>query len=195
MTFRYILDNLVGRPDGRRLVDLGAGHCVFSRIAAHRGFVVTAVDGRDERKPNELKGIAFVKSDVRQFEVAGFDVILIIGLLYHLTLEDQIELLSRCPRASIIIVDTQVHIPSLIVDAAARGRFVSRPVSKRGYDGVLYPEIGNAQASIGNDTSWWHTEESLLKLYRNTGFVDVVQLEPPYVSTYGARRWQVLRKE
>lgn len=196
-TYRYILDHLVQARAGSSLVDLGAGHCLFSRIAARRGFVVTAVDGRDERKPADLGGISFVKSDIRTFDVSGFRVILIVGLLYHLTLDDQIELLSRCPDTAEVVIDTQVHIPALVVPegSAERERFAERIVQDRGYAGVVFPEGNNPMASIGNATSWWHTEESLLTLLRNSCFSHVIEVGAPYVSKYGARRWYVARRD
>ncbi|WP_422002603.1 class I SAM-dependent methyltransferase [Reyranella sp.] len=192
-TFRYILDNLIQSPKGSRLVDLGAGPCIFSRISAGRGFDVTAVDGRDERKPDDLE-VPFVKSDVRTFDVSDFQVILIIGLLYHLTLDDQIDLLSRCPKSSELVVDTQVHIPELVgaASAAERQGFADRPVSDRGYGGILFPEADNPMAAIGNRVSWWHTEPSLMTLFENAGFEHVTEVAPPYTSKYGARRWYVV---
>jgi hypothetical protein len=197
VTLGYILDHLVQAPAGSPLVDLGAGHCLFSRVAAKRGFTVTAVDGRDERKPADLGGISFVKSDVRAFDISGFRVILIVGLLYHLTLDDQIDLLSRCPDSAEVVVDTQVHIPDLVVSegSAERGRFAEQLVRDRDYAGVVFPEGNNTMASIGNTSSWWHTEESLLTLFRNSRFSQVVEVGAPYVSKYGARRWYVARRD
>ncbi len=194
LTYRYILDTLIESPKGSRLVDLGAGHCIFSRISRARGYDVTAVDGREERVPEDLEGVAFVKSDVRDFDIGPFPVILIVGLLYHLTLDDQIDLLSRCPKDSEVVVDTQVHIPGLAGHALAeRGGFATRPVTENGYTGLVFPEVSNPMASIGNSTSWWHTEESLLTLFANAGFNHVTEVGPPYVSKYGARRWYVVR--
>jgi hypothetical protein len=195
-TLYHILCDLVRAPEGSRLVDLGAGHCTFSKVAVYKGFVVTAVDGRDERKPSRLDKVSFVKSDVREFDIGGFDVVLILGLLYHLTLDDQIDLLSRCPAHSDVVIDTQIHVPELVVQdaSAARSNFADRLVSEGGYSGVLFPEVTNPMAAIGNGTSWWHTEDSLMELFRNTGFTEVIKVAPPYQTKYGARRWYVLRK-
>ena len=87
---------LVEDGGGRTLLDLGAGPCLFARQAVVAGWRVTAVDARTERVPHGLDGITFIQSDVREFETSGFDCIAILGLLYHLTLTQQEELLTAC---------------------------------------------------------------------------------------------------
>jgi hypothetical protein len=190
-TFRWLLKDLLQLPAGTTLVDLGAGPCKFSQIARDLGLKATAVDVRDERLPQDLDDIAFVKSDVRAYNPEGFNVVCIIGLLYHLTLEDQIDLLTRCPVTSTIIIDTQIHVPDLVVREANRDGFADRIVTEEPYTGVLYPELNNPMASWGNKTSFWHTEASLLSLLENTGRSWVRIIDPPYISKYGARSWLV----
>lgn len=196
-TFRWILEEFFkNQRPGKKLVDLGAGPCLFSSIALGAGFDVTAVDGRNERLPDDMSNINFVLSDVREYDITEYDVVLVFGLLYHLTLEDQIELLSRCPKKATVIIDTQVHIPELVqIEACrARGFDISKVEHSMGYAGVLFPEAQNPMASIGNELSWWHTEPSLLKLFEQTGFNDVVKMEPAYVSKYGARKFYICTK-
>jgi hypothetical protein len=190
-TFRWLLKENLKLAAGTTLVDLGAGPCKFSQIARDLGFKATAVDVRDERLPQDLNDIAFVKSDVRTYDPRGFDVVCIIGLLYHLTLEDQIDLLTRCPVTSTVIIDTQIHVPELVVQEVNRDGFADRIVTEGPYTGVLYPELNNPMASCGNKTSFWHTEASLVSLLENTGRNWVRIVDPPYVSKYGARSWFV----
>jgi hypothetical protein len=185
-TFERLLD----RIDSGTLADLGAGHCLFSLRAASCSFDVTAVDGRTERlpSPEDLRPIRFVQSDVRHFDVSGFDVVSIIGLLYHLTLEDQIDLIGRSVNAAgHVIVETQIH-------DAGRPAPADQPwqadVRKEGrYEGILFPENENPMASIGNATSFWHTEESLLRLFEDSGAAKVTVVEPAFESEYGPRKF------
>jgi hypothetical protein len=67
-------------------------------------------------------------------------------------------------------------------------------VHEDGYEGVLFPEVQNAMASIGNAESWWHTDASLFHLLDQTGFARVVTFGHPYTSKYGGRRWVVAEK-
>lgn len=188
-TFTYLLDQVV-RP-GRRLLDLGAGPCVFARRARDAGYEVTAVDGRTERVPwDELDGIAFVESDVRDVDVSGYDVISILGLLYHLTAHEQEQLLARCCYGATVIVETQVHDPQVVPPAAEPWGHAL--VTEGPYEGVIYPENANAMASIGNPTSFWHTEASLLLLFENAGYDRVVIVAPGHDSKYGPRKFYVL---
>ncbi|MGE0417357.1 MAG: trans-aconitate 2-methyltransferase [Acetobacteraceae bacterium] len=191
-TFAHLLRHVV-HPLNRTLVDLGAGHCRFSMVAERCGFAVTAVDGRIDRLPADLGSIRFVRADVRDFDPTGFGVIAILGLLYHLPLADQESLLHRCAHGPPVVVETQVHVPAMIDPAEAKPWH--RILARDGYEGVDFPEGDNPMASIGNATSFWHTEESLIRLFGNAGFSSVTLVDPIFRSVYGARRFYVLSPE
>lgn len=187
--------SIVGAGNGRKLLDLGAGPCIFAGLARDAGWVVTAVDARTERLPDDLTGITFVQSDVRACDPSGFDTISVLGLLYHLTLDEQRALLSACSYTRVIL-ETQVHTPGFVPPAAEPwGR---RIVVEQGLEGVVYPERkagvldGNPMASVGNATSFWLTEPALLELLDQCGYRSVEKIEPAYASKYGTRRFYVL---
>ena len=188
-TFVHILKHVVA-PDRRTLVDLGAGHCKFSQWAAKLGFEVTAVDGRTVRLPEDLGAIRFVLSDVRDYDPRGHGVVALLGLLYHLEIADQESLLRRCCYGAPVIVETQVHVPELVTGEAKDWHAL---VTRDGYEGVDFPEGDNPMASIGNRTSFWHTEASMIRLFERTGYGAVTVIDPVFVSGYGARRFYVAR--
>lgn len=180
---------LIGPGDGRRMLDLGAGPCQFARRARDAGWLVTAVDARTERLPDDLEGITFVEADVRDFDPGGFDTIAILGLLYHLPLDEQERLLERCSYGRVIL-ETQVHTPGFVPpDAEPWGHAI---VSRDGYEGVMFPEGDNPMASIGNPESFWLTEASLLEMFARVGYKSVTMVEPMHYSKYGTRRFYVL---
>jgi len=187
-TFVDILDTL--KPEAKTLVDLGAGHCKFSALAVRRGYDVTAVDGRAIRLPLDMGSIRFIETDVRTYDPAGFGVIANLGLFYHLELEAQKDLLGRCAYGAPVILETQVHVPEILEPHECRPWHAI--VHQDGYEGVLYPENDNPMASIGNPTSFWHTEASILRLFADCGFREVQLVEPLFRSSYGARRFYVL---
>ncbi|WP_442577935.1 hypothetical protein ACSBOB_20530 [Mesorhizobium sp. ASY16-5R] len=187
-TFVDILDTL--KPETKTLVDLGAGHCKFSALAAKRGYDVTAVDGRNVRLPPDMGSVRFVESDVRTYDPSGFGVIANLGLFYHLELEAQKGLLSRCTYGAPVILETQVHVPEILEPHESRPWHAI--VQQGSYEGVLFPENDNPMASIGNPTSFWHTEDSMLRLFADCGFREVQLVEPLFRSGYGARRFYVL---
>lgn len=186
---------IVGPGEGRGLVDLGAGPCQFAAIAHDQGWKVTAVDARTERLPADLGGVEFVQHDVRTFDVSGFHTISILGLLYHLTLDEQIALLRSCSGARVIL-ETQVHDPRIVPPAAQPWGYDLLEFD--GLKGVVYPENqggaleANPMASVGNPTSFWLTEDSLLDVFERCGYQKVTVVQPPHYSKYGLRRFFVL---
>lgn len=168
--FRRLLSTL---PTGH-LLDLAAGHGKFSLLAHELGWKVTAVDARTKRFPM-TPGIEWVESDVREFPVdERYTCISVLGLLYHLELDAQLDLLRRCAGTP-TIVDTHV---SLAPDRV-----------EQGYEGHVFDELGertpkehrwSGTASWRNYESFWATEESLLRMFRDAGFADVWVLEPRY---------------
>jgi hypothetical protein len=220
-------DALVGPGEGRTLLDLGAGPCLFARRAQKAGWKVTAVDGRTDRLPEDLEGVTFVEADVREYDPSGFDLILNLGLLYHLTIEAQEELLRKCSYTKVIL-ETQVHTPGVVPPLAEpwghdtvslrRGRkgfelwpperirsqewgnalgqeLIRRFPRLDGYTGLLYPEKDTVQASIGNATSFWPTEDSLLRMVERCGYRSARVIEPPIYSIHGTRRFLVLNDD
>jgi Methyltransferase domain len=206
---------LLGAGEGRTLVDLGCGPCIFAKIARDRGWKVTAVDARAEQVPGDIDGIDFVQADVREFDSSGFHTVANLGLLYHLPVADQEELLGRCV-GSRVLLETQVHTPGVVPPPAEpwghdivtmqrprRGgdyELVEKRKSSRdrpAYEGVIYPETHGAhepnwRSSIGNTTSFWPTEPSLLRMIDRCGYRTVRVVEPPIYSTYGTRKYYVL---
>lgn len=189
-TYAWLLRDVI-RP-GRLMLDLGAGPCVFARRAVQAGYRVTAVDGRRDRVPDDLDPdeIEFVQADVRDHPAGEYDVVSILGLLYHLELDDQARLLRRHQGDCTVILDTQVHFPDAVTEAA--GDWAQNIVEVDGHEGVLFPEGDNPMASIGNPQSFWHTEPSLLRMIELAGFERCKVIEPLYVSKYGARKFYVL---
>jgi SAM-dependent methyltransferase len=178
------------------MVDLGCGPCLFARHARDFGFQVTAVDARTVRipSPEELGSIKFVHADVRDFDVSGFDLIAMLGLAYHFDIDDQISLLKRCRESgAMTIMESQVHVPALAIPQSnPPGEWETRLVSREGYEGLEFPERDNPMASVGNPISFWHTEESWLKLFENVGFSSVALIDPVFQSKYGGRRFYQL---
>jgi SAM-dependent methyltransferase len=173
-----------------KMLDLGAGKGNFSLSAAQLGWNVTAVDARTVRWPDAdaesdptvadlIRKIRWVQADVREFpiEEGEYDLVCILGLLHHLEVSDQVALLKRCS-AMPTLIDTR--IAKALVD-------VEGP-----YEGMLIREHGQTreerdavpQASWGNPLSFQHTEESLLRLVLDCGYIKMMQMRPPHRQDY-----------
>lgn len=155
-----------------RLLDLACGTGIFA-IAAHElGWTVTAVDARTERMPM-TPGITWQQQDVRDVDTSGYDVIALLGLLYHLEVADQLDLLRRCNR-SVLILDTHHSL---------------RPThTERGYVGHTFRELPPQReaelattptAAWGNPTSFWATQPDLVRMIKDSGFETVLTVVPP----------------
>jgi len=184
--FRALLAPL--RPG--RMLDLGAGKGNFSLTAAELGWQVEAVDARTVRWPNaeteqdpavaaRIRSIRWIQADVRTFPIApdAYDLICILGLLHHLELVDQIELIKRCA-GTLLLLDTRIA-PAIVE-------------RQGGYEGMAIREHGDTvqeralvpTAAWGNATSFRHTEESLMRLLRDCGYAQVMPMRPPHRRDY-----------
>jgi hypothetical protein len=145
---------LLNLPQGR-IVDLGAGHCIFSQMVHDAGRDVTAVDARETRVPGNIQ-FPFIQSDVRDIDLDQWGIVLILGLLYHMTLSDQRKLLAKC-KGKTLIVDTHT---SPTVESV-----------EDGYEGRYYNDYsGEPTSAWGNAVSFWHTEKSLMRIFADYGF-------------------------
>jgi hypothetical protein len=161
------------------LVDLGAGHGIFSRLAADLGWRVTAVDARDVRFPDDER-VRWVTADVREFdEYDDVTVVACLGLWYHLTLADQLTLIAKiAPRP--VILDTHVAREDLADHPVHRTK-LSGFVSEGDYTGRLYSESGKASqatASWGNTQSFWPTAAGLERQLTQAGYDLLDRLVP-----------------
>jgi hypothetical protein len=158
-------------PPGK-LLDLACGNGMYSLAAHDMGWEVTAVDARTVRMPM-TPGIDWVQQDIRETDVGGYDVILLMGLLYHLELDDQLDLLRRCSGA-VTILDTHHSTSPTHLEG--------------GYAGNTFREIPpdhpttlaeTPTAAWGNETSFWATQPDLVRMLHDCGFGMVLALVPP----------------
>ncbi len=185
-TFRSLISSL--KPG--KMLDLGAGPGKFALDAVQLGWEVTAVDARTVRTPNPekekdrnraelIRSVRWVEADVREFPIRSgeYDLICILGLLHHFEVDDQIKLLRRCSDTLTLMT---VRIAPEIVDTDGP------------YEGWYRREQGETReerdqifmASWGNEVSFWHTEQSLLRLVRDCGYSNVMPVRPPFRRNY-----------
>jgi hypothetical protein len=167
-----VFRDLLGLFPPGRLLDLGCGGGVFSITAHEMGWRVTAVDARTTRMPM-TPGIDWVEHDVRTFPIAEYDVIALLGLLYHLELPDQLDLLRRCSD-TVTILDTHHS---------------NRPThAESGYAGHTFRELPEGReselaltptAAWGNLDAFWPTQPELVRMLGACGYGTILALAPP----------------
>lgn len=118
-------------------------------------------------------GIDWVRHDVRSYDVSGFDVIALMGLLYHLELPDQLDLLRRCS-STVTILDTHhSNRPTTIEGGYAGHIFHELPEDK------AHQLAATPTAAWGNLTAFWPTQPDLVRIVTDAGFTRVLALVPP----------------
>jgi SAM-dependent methyltransferase len=174
------------------VLDLGCLEGLYAIEFAARGAAVVGLEGRERnierarfaRRALGLETLELVLDDVRNLSRAKygeFDVVLCIGILYHLDSPDVFEFIRRlgevCSRLAVI--DTHV---------ALRGR-ESRSFGGRTHRGISFVEHSPSApadvrarsewASLDNARSFWPTQASLLNALSDVGFTTVCECQVP----------------
>lgn len=175
-----------------RILDLGAHEAGFAIELARRGAEVIAVEPRDGhvakasfvKQALGLDRLRIVQGNARDITTlvdGRFDVVLCLGLLYHLDAEGACSLLHalRPLTESFAIIETQIAL-------TGRTRFVHRG---NAYLGLRSPETPRSPgAAIDVTSSFWLTKPSLLNLLTDAGFSSVVECLNPVIPDLAAFR-------
>lgn len=158
-----------------RLLDINSEKRNFPITSAHLGWQVTAlntrtpVDETDDDPPEIaalLESISWQNVDLGTFPISrdDFEMIVIHDLNHRHTLDQQLALLRRCAGTP-VIVDARI----------ASGRVVDTGR----YQGQYATENAAPQADA-SETPFMHTEDSLVRLLRDSGFPLVLISRPPH---------------
>jgi hypothetical protein len=175
-----------------RILDLACYEGAFGVAFARQGAEVLGLEARAEhvakakfaRDVLGLDRLDIQQADVRELSPkthGEFDVVLCLGILYHLDAPDCFELARRLSEVcrGFTVVETQVSLTR------------QRRETWRGqeYVGKSYPEdIAQPGASADNPESFWPTRPSLLNLLADVGFTSVSELLTPVIPDLAAFR-------
>jgi len=200
---KIINQQLQGNFKRKRVIDIGCLEGYFSAECALQGATVLGIEGKTInikkcefiRSVLGVKNLTFIKDDamrVTKKKYGDFDVVLALGLLYHLDnpfkfLENLSELCT-----GFLLLDTHVALVEQPEsgdwkpDLSALRKF---EFGNKTYTGRLYREFNSdtAQtskelsptASLSNEQSVWLTEDSLVSLLRDVGFEQVSKIVFP----------------
>ena len=176
-----------GALDGLTVLDLGSHEGGYGIALAHHGATVTLLESRPGHNAKARfaadalglhERITVVEGDVRNLSVESFgrfDVVLCLGILYHLAAEDAAALCRQIQRMCRFTV---------IRTAYALRRATRVRIGDHEYHGFMYRENPgiNVGASIDNPTSFFFTHASLLNLLADSGFTSVTEVVQPHVA-------------
>ena len=182
---QVVSDLHAGDLAGLRVLDLGAYEGGFSVELAAQGATVTAVEVRPQHAEKivfaaqalGLSQLEVIQADVRDLDAEffrRFDVILCLGLLYHLPAEGALRLLGQLADSGArhVILQTQVSLRPA----------ESTTCDGRTYSGMLYAEhAADPGAAADSGRSFWFTRLSLLRALSDCGFTSVHEVAVPAV--------------
>ena len=190
---------------GLRILDLGCGEGLFALEAAWQGANVTAIDGRDERmsagrvlaEELELENVDFIRADVRSyaFEDHGpFDVVLFLGLMYHLEAPELFHVTQRAADSTTKAMILDTHFARCSDEVVRHEGVAYRGWKYREHRPEDAPEVRRARllASLSSESSLWLTPASLFSLLLNVGFPTVLQCHVPFQPLQGEDRFTLI---
>jgi 2-polyprenyl-3-methyl-5-hydroxy-6-metoxy-1,4-benzoquinol methylase len=179
-----------------RVLDLAFYEGAFALAFARRGASVVGLEARTEHvvkarfaaEALQLGNVSFERADVRELardRHGSFDVVLCLGILYHLDAPDCFDFLKNVADVcdGLAVIETQISL--------SRQKRISW--GGREYEGKSYPEDTRFPgASADNAQSFWPTKASLLNAMTDVGFTSILELKTPLVPSVAAFRDHVV---
>lgn len=182
------------RPFGQlRILDLGCGEGVYAIEAGLRGAEVVAVDARSQRMDegracadrHGLANVQFLQRDVRRLtrdELGQFDVIYVLGLLYHF---DETELLPvlenvRAMCKHLLLIDTLISVDTPDAFDWRGERYFGQRC--REHEDADPPDVrlGRLLRSVDRTFAFRLSRESLFAALHRVGFTSVYECHVPF---------------
>ena len=172
-----------------RILDLASLEGDFAAEFAVRGAEVLGIEGRRTNLDRAsaqfpLPNLKFVQDDVRHLSrerYGSFDIVLCLGILYHLDAPDCFRLLESVAEVctGFAVIDTLIGFERDEVVSYKGNEYWGRYFTE--YDSTPSPEQmeKNAGSSMGNLRSFWPTKPSLVNAIIDAGFNSVYECQYP----------------
>lgn len=197
-----IIADLADKPMAElRVLDLGALEGLFAVELALNGADVLAIEAREAnaekaRLAKEALGVSTLQielDDVRNLRVdrhGMFDVVLCLGLLYHLDAPDLLPFIQHMAEVcrGFAIIDTHISLKPQVTIADQGRTYYGRRFSEHRKSAGAERKARVVWASLDNPRSFWFTKSSLLNALARAGFTSVYECYTPRVSLKTADR-------
>lgn len=178
--------------DQLHILDLACGEGVYSIEAALRGAQVFALDARTERMDEGAKAanrlgltnICFDQADIRSLDITLYgriDVVLLLGILYHLDGKDILPVLENAFEIcrQFVIIDTHIATHNMNELKFLCGIYEGKQFREHGDNDPKELRRSRLLASIDNPLSFRFTKESLFRALHDVGFSSVYECNVP----------------
>lgn len=176
-----------------RILDLGCGEGVYAIEAGLHGAEVLALDARTQRmeqgaaiaERHGLTNVRFIQEDVRHVRretFGSFNVVYLLGMLYHLDAPDVFQVLENIYDLcnDLLIIDTLISLTGEIQVEWRSQVYEGRRCREHGDDDTEEMRRSRVLKSIDNTFSFRFTKESLLRALCNVGFSSAFQCFHPF---------------
>jgi hypothetical protein len=188
-----IVSDAAARPLSElRVLDLASLEGLYAVELARHGARAVAVEGRETnaekirfaKEALALDNLEVYRDDVRNLSAekyGHFDIVLCLGLLYHLDAPDIFHFVERiaevCRRAAVI--DTHVSLAPEVSHQHAGEEYWGSNFFEFSADATDEERQRMLTASLDNPNSFWFTRQSLLNLLARVGFTTVYECHNP----------------
>ena len=188
-----ITSDIAGEPlENLRILDLACLEGLYAIEFAHRKAKVVAIEGREanikkarfSKEVLSLENLELIQDDVRNLSKekhGNFDVVLCLGILYHLDVPDVFTLIENiaevCQRFTII--DTHVSRAGEEFYIHNGNKYFGIRIQEHRADSISEERARNLWASLDNAKSFWLTRPSLYNLLAHVGFTSVYECHYP----------------
>jgi 2-polyprenyl-3-methyl-5-hydroxy-6-metoxy-1,4-benzoquinol methylase len=181
-----------------RVLDLACLEGGYALEFARQGATVVAIEGREAniskarfaKEQLGLENIEFSLDDVRNLSrerYGEFDVVLCLGILYHLDTEDVVNFVHSIGEvcSGFAVFDTFVGMSENRRFSVKGREYWGRLMHEHAAEATEEERLHDLWASIDNPKSFWISRPSLLNLLQHAGFSSVhetfvpVELEKP----------------
>jgi SAM-dependent methyltransferase len=190
--------DLAHRPlAGLRVLDLACAHGYYSLEMAKLGAQVLGIEGRESwleqarraKQDAALPNVEFVQDDVRNLSkerYGEFDIVLCLGILYHLSAPDVFGFLDRVFEVcrDFVIIETHFATRPRVMHEWRGKRYWGKSVFEHAVGATREEKLRKVGASLDNETSFWLTQASLCNILQHVGFTSVFDCRIPLVYVY-----------
>lgn len=175
-----------------QLFDFGCAEGVYAIEAALRGARVQAFDARDERMEQgraaagrlALSKLAFHREDIRDITAGTHgeaDVVLLLGILYHLDTGDFFRVLRNVHDLcrGFVIIETRIALEGSETITHDGVEYRGVRVREHASNDSRQERDRRLLASIDNEHSFWPTRGSLFAALDQAGFTSVCECHVP----------------
>ncbi|MEX0267500.1 class I SAM-dependent methyltransferase [Leptolyngbyaceae cyanobacterium UHCC 1019] len=175
-----------------RVLDLACLEGLYGMELARHGAEVVGIEGREAnlakaqftKKVLDLDHLTLIQDDVRNLNVEQhgyFDVVLCLGILYHLEVPDIFLFLEHLSQVcqGFAVIDTHVSVVAERSHTHNGNTYWGASYQEHAPESNLDERAQDLWASLDNVTSFWFTRPSLYNILSHLGFTSIYECHYP----------------